>query len=441
MARVSLPYNLFRHISACQRLFVAELGEPISVAFVLSLGGAAVAGFNVLVARQLSPEQFGLLNLVQAVAFFGASFVSLGSSQAAPRLVSGEDTVSSVAWWDALKRVFWRAIVPTSIIGGIAAGLWYDWSLSVTAVVITLLAALGTATLGGNLLRSAARPIIGQFIVQFWRLAMAVAILLLLLLKSEAVTLESTLVLFIAMGGLALTVTVTSVRALGSHGPIDEAQWSGLRRDSRQFLWITLSLALLNYADRLVIPSVLTLEALAQYSAIWWLVGMPFKLFHSGIGFTLLPRLRRFAEPREARHLLYTHIAFVCLIAISACVSMYFLTPWLVDILYEGKYSAPRGLVAAMLFLAVLLISYAIPSSMVGAWGDRRSLASLNMFGWPAAALALAGAWLGGNTWGLIGVVIGTSLGLALRLTGAILIAQACWRKNPHDKLAGRCSS
>src|SRR5690606_34348173 len=69
--------------------------------------------------------------------------------------------------------------------------------------------------------------------------------------------------------------------------------------------------------------------------------------------------------------------------------------------------------------------AYALPSSVIGAWGDEQELAQLNRIGWAAAGLAVPCTWLGAVYGGLTGVAVGVAVGLGARMVAASVLARS----------------
>ena len=177
----------------------------------------------------------------------------------------------------------------------------------------------------------------------------------------------------------------------------------------------------LGQLERLVIPQVLALEALATYGVLAAIVGSVFRMMWLGVGYTLLPRLRQVESVSEHRRLLAGEGAVVAAVVAVAGVGIWYLTPLLVLWVLAGKYFLPPALILAALVNGILKIMAAFAKATATALGSTRDLAYLNVLSWISLALGIGGAVLGGR-WGLTGVVYGVALGwLAVAICAAFL--------------------
>jgi O-antigen/teichoic acid export membrane protein len=417
-------------IVALRAWMFEQVTESLYVGVILVIGGASAAAFNLFLARTMPREEYGLLSLIQAISFLSGRFVSLGAAQAVPRLVgpAGYDGING-AWMRLYGRIILRAVVPASVLTGLVAAVWYGWSVFVTVASIFLVAAFGAAVLSGNILRAAARPVIGQAVIQSSRILVFPALIFVLAVSTMELRLQHGLLLLLTVAAVTLAISTATLRPISVSHELPEDTWARLRGDSRQFLGLAISLEAINYIDQLIVPSLLSLEALALYSVLWWLVAMPFKFFRGGLGFTLLPRLRRVRRRREALRIIRLQVGLVVGAALSASVTLSVVTPIILRVLYSGRYAAPFALIVSMVAIGVIQLVYIVPSSMIGAWGDTSALASLNKWGWPSTLVGLCGAWIGGVYFGLVGIALGTGLGFAFRLLAACLLAISSWRR------------
>lgn len=405
-----------------------ELAEPAVAAVIVGLAGASLALGNLALAGSMSREAFGLISLVQAVAFFSSGFASLGAAQAVPRLVGPTMLPEVIPWRRLMLQVALVATIPVSIVCAFLSGVWYGWPLGTSFAAAILTAGLGLSSLGGNILRARGRALFGQMVVQAWRLVAFPALGLVAVGVPGAVSTTSILALFAGVGLLAGAASVGAVWQTSRVGPVPSRVWKALWGDSRHFLGIAVSLAGLNYLDRLMIPQLLGLEELALYAVLWWVIGMPFTLAQAGIGFTLMPRLRMLSSRSEARAVLVAQAGAIGTLIVVGGTAMVFAAPPLVNAIYAGRYDAPPTLALTLVLIGALRLIYVLPSSIVGAWADTRTLARFHWSGWPSLLVAVFGVWVGGVLAGMVGVALGTACGFAARVLAASFFAYRSWR-------------
>jgi hypothetical protein len=167
---------------------------------------------------------------------------------------------------------------------------------------------------------------------------------------------------------------------------------------------------LLIQLERLVIPYVLPLEDLALFGVLGAIAGSLFRLLQMGVGFTLLPRLRKAATVLERRQLLGQELRLAVAIAGAGAVAIMVLTPLVERWLLGSKYDLPFPLLVAAVFSGIAKIAHAFAKAAATALATQRELALVNVAGWISAALA-TGAAVVGARWGLTGVIYGVGVG------------------------------
>jgi len=173
--------------------------------------------------------------------------------------------------------------------------------------------------------------------------------------------------------------------------------------------------------ERLIVPSVLSLEDLATFGVLAAIAGSPFRMLQLGVGYALLPRMRAALSATERRRVFYTELLVAAAVGGGAAVVIWFVAPWLVEVVAPGKYSLPPALVAAAIVAGFAKLSSTICRSVVEALGSTRELFVLNLTGWIAVGTAVAGAVIGAR-WGLTGVIYGVTLGWLVQMIAAAWI-------------------
>ena len=159
-----------------------------------------------------------------------------------------------------------------------------------------------------------------------------------------------------------------------------------------------------------MIPELLSFEALATFSVLAAIVGAPFHMLQLGIGYTLLPRLRK-APTIPARRQLLRHEGLVTTFAAAGTAGLLWVaTPWIVRSFLGDKYILPTGLIIVALVLGMLRLLSSYAKTMVKSIGTTSDLVKLNVFSWLSIALAAGGATVGAG-WGLTGLLNDVGIG------------------------------
>lgn len=404
--------------------WMRDAARPFWTIVALAVGGAAAALLNVVLARSLDPEHYGLVGNVQSVAMFALGFVTLGQADAVQRVLTPGQDPDSVPWGAIVNDVGFRTVLPVAVLVAVAAGLWYGWSTSVVLCALALLVGNGLAMMAGNAVRAAASPAVGQWIVQAGRIVSLAAVAPAASVLNGDLSTTHVLVIMAAAALVSAGLGLAAVHRPRHSYAIPDPLRRTLRREARTFVGINASLALLSYLDHLVVPAVLGTAAFGRYAAAWWLVGAPLLLLQAGIGFSLLPHLRRAGDAQTARHALVIQGSLLLAASTLTAVAAGALVAPFLDRLLGYDYVISGWTIAAIAICGWLRATYALPASIVGAWGDQRDLARLNRMGWAAAGLAIPCTCLGAVYGGLTGVAVGVAIGLGARMAAASVLAR-----------------
>ncbi len=366
---------------------------------VYGLSGLAFAGANLLLARELSTEQFALVTLLVALNTLGYHLAPLGLDAVVTR---GRIAIGM----PLLKRAA-LATVCIALGTAIVANLAYGLPVAMAALVFA-----GTAA-GGLLLVAAARFQSEQrFVISLSLLNSPNLMLLLGAAATMAADARTASVSFEVMAAglglaaligwwLALRAGRSRVTTATARVPWNEAfMLAGVSAAGMLFIQL----------ERLVIPHVLTVADLALFGVLGAIAGSLFRLLQMAVGFTLLPRLRNAASVLERRRLIARELKFAVVVAAGGSAGILVLTPLLERWLLAGKYHLSMGLLAAALFSGVAKIAHAFARATATALATPRELALVNGAGWLSAALAVGGA-VAAAPWGLTGLIYGIGCG------------------------------
>jgi hypothetical protein len=364
---------------------------------VYGASGLAFVGANLLLARELPPEQFALLTLLVALSTLGYHLAPFGLDGVVLR--GRVDT-----GWPLLKRA---ALVALSIglVTGVAAASLYGVAAGLAASLFVSTAAGGLMLIAGAKFQSERR-----FVISLGLTAMAPNLLLLAgaltTMAADGRTADLTIEIFAiglaAAAGLGWLLALRDRRTARALA----VPWS----EALVLAGVSAAGMLFIQLERLVIPYVLTVADLALFGVLGAIAGSLFRLLQMAVGFTLLPRLRSAATIFERRALLARELRFAVVIAAAGGVAIFAVTPAIERFVLAGKYHLPMALLGAALFSGVGKIAHAFARATATALATPRELALVNAAGWLSAALAL-GAAVVAAPWGLTGVVCAIGCG------------------------------
>ena len=98
------------------------------------------------------------------------------------------------------------------------------------------------------------------------------------------------------------------------------------------------------------------------------------------------------------------------------------ISPWILQLLYHGKYAVSRNLIAATLVLGALRFYSGLTKGMTVALCTTRELAQLNALMGLTLGVAALGAGLGAH-WGQAGVLYGVAAGWVMRIAVSAALA------------------
>jgi len=359
--------------------------------------GLAFAGANLLLARELSTEQFALLTLLVALNTLGYHLAPLGLDGVVMRGRVG-------VGWPLMKRAAAVAAgigLATSAIASLAYGL----SAPLAPLLFCGTGAGGLMLVASAGFQSQQRFGIALALVMSPNLVLLLGALATIATGSRTVDLSFdllTLGLVLAAGvGWALTL-----RERRSSAPTQSVPW----REAFVLAGVSGAVMLFVQLERLVIPHVLTVADLALFGVLGAIAGSLFRLLQMAVGFSLLPRLRAAATVFERRELVAAELRFAFVISILGAAAILVLTPPIERLFLDGKYHLTIGLLVAALFSGIAKIAHAFARATATALATPRELQFVNWAGWLSAAFAIGSAVLAAP-FGLTGVVYAIGVG------------------------------
>jgi len=199
-------------------------------------------------------------------------------------------------------------------------------------------------------------------------------------------------------------------------------------REALSFVSILGASAVVLQLERLVAPKVLGVEALASFSVLASVALFPYRMLRSGVGFSLVPRLRRARTAEERNRVILHEIGAVVAVLVVASAAVTLLSPPLTDILTKGKYQLSFFLVAAACVNGSAKVITGLPRAFITACGTSADVRGLNWQSWLMILFGVAGAWLGAR-WDLAGLVLGAGLGTLAGAAPSIILAYRVLRR------------
>lgn len=381
---------------------------------MFALAGLGFAAANIIFARGMLAAEYGRLALVVALVVL--------ASQLGP---AGLDGVINRRRLSPSSIILARGLSVSTLVATIAAGAGYlVYGLERPLLILLWVSALsgGVTTVAAAHYQSVLR--IGRSLVYYQGLnaILLVAALATVIVGAQFAVFPLT-ILAAGMSGLAMLAwTVLLYRPpTGATDAPERPSWV----ESLSYVGVRGAGALLVVMDRLVIPWTLSFEDLATFGVLAAVAGSPFRMLQSGVGYTLLPRLRAAPGVERRRRVMRNEAITIASVAMVGAAALLVLTRPLINLLVSGAYVVSVGLVVAMVVAGLVKVasefSVAAATSLCGS----RELARLSGLSWLGIAASLVCAVYAAR-WGLAGVIYGVAAGWLLR--GAI----GAWFVRPY---------
>jgi O-antigen/teichoic acid export membrane protein len=397
----------------------------IRAAFVLGAGGVAFTVCNLVLARMLPTEAYGVLTLVIGI----LSVASLAAPWGLDLVIARRGLT--------LGPGMRRAVVLTSLASGFAtaaiAMLVYDLPL-------TLAAALFVATTAAGVIQGGVAHFQGQqkFGPGAWLLQLSNAALIPAAIASLAWSLTTAIApsLLIAAAGLVGAIwtwwlvvrgesrmpVAADARAVPGQGRMAPMVVSALWREAVSLVAITVASSVFLQLERLVLVPAIGVAALALFGVVAALVGSPFRMIQQAVLFTLIPGMRAANGLQARRALLRREMVLIsCAVGLGSVV-LWFLAPQLAHLFLGGRYELAEALMLAAIVSGLLKVFSAFATSVAVALGSDRDLRRVSATAWVSIGVSVAGAFIAAP-WGLTGALYGISVGWLTRTLAAAWIA------------------
>lgn len=392
----------------------------LRAAFIYGGAGVGFTIANLLLARSLEPREYGLVALVVALYNLAIPAASLGADGIVLRRHLPLDT-----------RLLARVALTSIAVGGAAfvgGVLLYDLTLALGLVVFGGVVAGGIGATASAHFQSTQRRGLALLLsqgVNFVMLALA-GIVILADLHDARLPLAGMMLYYVLVTAVLWTIGLREDRR--ADAPDADAPFP--TREALSYVGVVgVSIGLVQ-VERLVLPSLLDLEALALFGVLAAVVGSAFRVLLLAVDFTLVPELRRAPSAAARRHVLRREAIAVGAVLLVATVGLWLLTPAVVRFFVGDKYPLAPPLVFATIAAGWFKVLSTFGRASVTALASNRDLSRFNVAGWLAVGVSLLGAVVG-QRWGLTGIVWGTSAGWVALTLAAIGFAAPHFRRAP----------
>jgi O-antigen/teichoic acid export membrane protein len=394
--------------SLLNKVFKLLRHPSLAASAVFFMSGGAFALGNLLLARTLSVTEFGQFALALALFNIVILIAPLGLDQFMLRHRFNPDArlIGLVATFALLVGLAVSAFIVSLNALNPMEAVALTISIVSGAVIVTANAAL----------RSRARTL--------WGLAFTTGASWMLLAIGGAAllwrpeTAAGPLIVF-ALGNMmmALVAVRMALRPGTSGAHVIRIDW----RETFSLLGIAAVGTIALQVERLLVPGTLGLADLAIFAVLASTAIFPFRLLVAGVGFSLVPRLRRTTDPRERRRIVGLEILAAGGLALAAAAVIMILTPLLVPWLTIGAYHVSYGLTAVACLNGLSKLAHAMATAILTGCGTKKNVHHMNRLSFAWLALACAGGWAGSSL-GLMGLLLGVSIGgLAVSVPTVIL--------------------
>ena len=367
----------------------AVLNSPsLRTALALALGGVAFTVGNLLLARALSPDQYGMVTLFIGI----VSVASLVAPAGLDLVIARRGLTLS----PTLRRATLLACLGVGLATAVVASLTYHLPRAVAIAILVSVAAAGV-------IQTVTAHFQGQrkFGVAAW-----------LLQATNFVLLP---VAFLGVTPTAAIAALTSIVAVACWWSVrSEGVSKPLWPEALSLVAITSAASVFMQLERLVLVPTAGIQSLALFGVLSALVSSPYRMLQSAVQFTLIPELRAANGVRERRRLLGRELLVVAGVATVGAGVLWFLAPWLSRWLLADHYELTEMVMLAAIVSGLLKVASAFATSVAVALGDERELRWVSISAWLSIGVATAGAFVAAP-WGLAGVLYGISAGWVVR--------------------------
>lgn len=375
-----------------------------------------------MLARFMTPVEYGSLALVLA-------FLSI----AVPIGPAGIDVLINRHRLELGRAILYRTLLSATLVAvpfALFGRLYYGLDLSLV-ILFCLGAIAGSANwIAAAYYQSRHLSAASLLLSQNTNLVLVVATTVVILSGAEVAWLA---VLVIAAGYLVSAIagwrSVVKSRGYTDTGPLP---W----KEGLIAVGATGADLIMMQLERLMIPTLLSIEQLATFAVLAATVGAPFRVLQLAATYAVLPRMRAAASTSQRQRAFALEGLQILGVTLIGGVVLWFVAPYLITLVVGNKYTLGQPLVLAAITAGFAKVLSAFTSAAVTAIADRRTLLVLTCASWLAVVAGIVAAWIGAR-WGLAGVVFGVASGWLLRAAVATFLVLSSLRAGHRARVAG----
>lgn len=402
-----------------------------ALSFVISQGVRFVS--NLILARLLFPESFGIMALVTMM-LIGLTLISdMGIAQSIMQSKRGDDPdFLDTAWTLQITRgfVLWLA----ACVLALPAAAFYEQPVIALMLPVAAVSLLFAALEPIRVETANRHLLIGR--VSALDLAATVTGIVSMVLLAWFTRSTWALV----AGWVVTAIVRLAFMWLFLPGRGNRLHWEkSAGKELLHFgLWIFLSSIcglLVSQGDRAILGKFLSIDGLGIYNIGMFLASFPLMLGMMITSRVLIPLYREHlnTEDQTARDRLFKLRYYLTAIMLSALFVLALTGPWIVQFLYDDRYMAAGGIIVAVASVQMITVVSLTYDQAALATGDSRGFFGVSL---AKAILTTGGFLIGVSLFGLFGAVIG--LGTALLLYHPFILILARRHKawdGRHDLL------
>jgi O-antigen/teichoic acid export membrane protein len=382
----------------------------LRAAAALGLGGLALAGANLILARVLPPPEFAQFALLYAIVQVGINVGPIGVDVTLTRRL-----INPTA---GLRRQSFLTSLCVAVALVIVSAALYPLATALLATILISVTGGGLEIAALAYYRSRERIGFSLLLSSFANASLLLAAFIALALKITTAMLPA----------IALSIAFSSTAIIA---------WQGIKSDRPDWKapaapfpwavgWAAVSFIgagiILTSLDRLVIPRFLGMSELATFTVLATVAGSPFSMLYQAVSYTLVARLRNAANTQQRLRVLARESAVVAAVCLAAGIAVLWLVPLLLNWVLADRYPIGRALLMAAICVGFLKVLASLAAAAVNALGSPADLIRMSFIGWVAIGVAVLGAGVG-SRWGLIGLVYGVGCGWLTRAVAVAVIA------------------
>ena len=397
-----------------------------ALTFFISQGVRFAA--NLILARLLFPEAFGVMALVTLL-LVGLTLISdMGIAQSIMQSKRGDEPAFLDTAWTVqiIRGVFlWLAACALAL----PAAAFYGQA-SIALLLPVAAVSLLFAALEPMRVETANRHLLIGRVTVLDLISTIVGIVAMVVLAWTTRSVWSLVAGWVVTSGVRLVVMWVFLPGAGNRLRWEKNATSELLNFG---VWIFLSSIcglLVSQGDRAILGKFLTIDGLGIYNIGMFLASFPLMLGMIITSRILIPLYREHLNDADetARNRLFRLRYYLSAVLITVIFVLALAGPWIVQTLYDDRYVAAGGIIVALASVQMITVVSLTYDQAALATGDSRGFFTVSA---TKAFLTTAGFLIGVINFGLLGAIIGMAISLLLYYPFIVLLAR---RHNAWDR-------